>query len=97
MGFLARLGASFKRTGVFFRDSWQELKKSTLALSQRDGKLHHCGPRNRHDGGDLFLYPRYHFQYRGEMDYRLRNRRKREREIHRDGKALVCGAYLFRI
>ncbi|WP_028988516.1 preprotein translocase subunit SecE [Thermicanus aegyptius] len=27
MGFLARLGASFKRTGVFFRDSWQELKK----------------------------------------------------------------------
>lgn len=27
MGFLARIGTSFKRTGNFFRDSWQELKK----------------------------------------------------------------------
>lgn len=27
MGFLARIGTSFKRTGDFLRDSWQELKK----------------------------------------------------------------------
>lgn len=27
MGFLARLGTGFKRTGNFFKDSWQELKK----------------------------------------------------------------------
>lgn len=27
MGFLARIGSGFKRTGNFFKDSWQELKK----------------------------------------------------------------------
>jgi preprotein translocase subunit SecE len=27
VGFLARIGAGFKRTGNFFKDSWQELKK----------------------------------------------------------------------
>jgi preprotein translocase subunit SecE len=27
MGFLSRIGEGFKRTGNFFKDSWQELKK----------------------------------------------------------------------
>lgn len=27
MGFLARIGSGFKKTGNFFKDSWQELKK----------------------------------------------------------------------
>lgn len=27
MGFLSRIGSGFKRTGNFFKDSWQELKK----------------------------------------------------------------------
>lgn len=27
MGFLARIGSGFRKTGHFFRDSWSELKK----------------------------------------------------------------------
>ncbi|MBE3597190.1 MAG: preprotein translocase subunit SecE [Hydrogenibacillus sp.] len=27
MGVLARIGAGFRRTGSYFRESWQELKK----------------------------------------------------------------------
>ncbi|EGL84224.1 preprotein translocase, SecE subunit [Caldalkalibacillus thermarum TA2.A1] len=27
MGFLARIGNGFKKTGIFFRDCWLELKK----------------------------------------------------------------------